>query len=244
MLCGYSKLLRGCGSVRFYGSEAVEGHGKMWKNQKTLPRFPLPKLDETLKRFREAIRPLLTEEEFNKYNNVINDFEKNDGVELQRILENTDKEAPYSWMEGFWQSMYKDLRCPMPINVNPWLVVGDDPNPKRNNSQILKAASMIAAAARFAALVQKGELEPDVIQGVPMCMNGFKYLLGGTRVPVHGRDEFIVSHNSKHVTVLCHNLFFKVDVLTSNGSVVPELDIARQLSAIKEYAKKANIVKY
>jgi len=56
-----------------------------------------------------AVRPLLTPEEFAAYKKKIDDFAAHEGPRVQEHLKTLDKEAPFNWMEGFWQTMYLSI---------------------------------------------------------------------------------------------------------------------------------------
>lgn len=47
--------------------------------QKSLPRLPVPKLELTCKRYLEALKPLLSPEQYNKTEKYVQDFEKGAG---------------------------------------------------------------------------------------------------------------------------------------------------------------------
>lgn len=67
--------------------------------------FKLLKFDVHPSLLQLAVKPLLTEEEFKAYKAKIDAFGKQEGPQIQQHLSVLEKEAPYNWMEGFWQSM-------------------------------------------------------------------------------------------------------------------------------------------
>uniref|UniRef100_A0A6B2L0M0 Choline/carnitine acyltransferase domain-containing protein n=1 Tax=Arcella intermedia TaxID=1963864 RepID=A0A6B2L0M0_9EUKA len=197
-----------------------------------MPRFPIPKLEDTLQRYKDVSKALLSDSEFAQVSKSVDAFAQGSGPELQRLLLELEKEAPYNWMEGFWQSMYLDLRCPMPVNVNPFLILGDDPNIHKNSSQVLKAASLVAAATRFAILARTEQIEPEKAGDSLLCMNGYTQLVGSTRIPLFGRDKYVVCKTSRHVAVLSHGIPYYLEVLDTQGAPIPEPDLIRQLQSI------------
>lgn len=123
-------------------------------------------LHNSLRFIPSALEPVVSAEQYSAYESAIEEFRTTSGPAIHAQLENLEKKATYNWMEGYWQSMYEKLRCPLPINVSPYLVLGPDPNPVQDKSQvcshnslfhpllissqqILKAASHLAATARF-----------------------------------------------------------------------------------------------
>ena len=95
-----------------------------------LPRLPIPQLSDTLSRYLLQVRPLLTDEEFNKTKANVELFqtEEGGGPQLHRELLNLDSEAETSWLEGFWDTMYLEYRDPAPINTNPSFIFHETPD--------------------------------------------------------------------------------------------------------------------
>lgn len=80
-------------------------------------------------RYAYHVNPLITVDEFTVTQKNIELFltEEGGGPKLQRELLELDKQSPTSWLEGWWDTMYRELRCPTPINVNPFFVIEDHP---------------------------------------------------------------------------------------------------------------------
>jgi hypothetical protein len=53
----------------------------------------------------------LTKEEFQKTKKAVEEFAKGKAPKLHQELLNLAKETPTSWLEGFWDTMYLELRC-------------------------------------------------------------------------------------------------------------------------------------
>lgn len=60
---------------------------RTFDKDETLPALPLPKLEDTMKRYYESLKPFGTEEELKEARRVIDDFVANDGRRLQKLLE-------------------------------------------------------------------------------------------------------------------------------------------------------------
>jgi carnitine O-acetyltransferase len=56
--------------------------------QDKLPKLPIPELDHTLKKYVEALEPLQTAREHAETKQVVEEFQKTDGPELQERLKN------------------------------------------------------------------------------------------------------------------------------------------------------------
>jgi carnitine O-acetyltransferase len=77
-----------------------------------LPRLPVPELKNTLNKYLNTVECLLTKEEFEETKKVVENFSKGKGPELDEELRELAKKAPTSWLAGFWDTMYLELRCP------------------------------------------------------------------------------------------------------------------------------------
>lgn len=71
-----------------------------------LPKLPLPKLEDTCKRYLRALEPLQDEEDHQKTKSVVKDFlESGEGAKWQKKLEEYN-ESVDSYIEEFWYESY------------------------------------------------------------------------------------------------------------------------------------------
>lgn len=61
--------------------------------QKSLPRLPIPKLEDTCSRYLLALKPLLTNDQFEKTEHIVRKFQ-NDGISLNTELQTIDHYTP------------------------------------------------------------------------------------------------------------------------------------------------------
>jgi carnitine O-acetyltransferase len=208
-----------------------------------IPRLPIPPLQTTLSRYLQIVRPLVSEKQYSETCNKVAEFGATEGVRLDALLHELSTQAPTSWLEGFWDTMYLEYREPSPINVNPAFVWNDDPSISRNsnNAQLLRATKLIAATAVFVANLRAGRLAPDTLPGNPtptsLCMTQYSKLFGACRIPRPGRDEVVVKHDSRHVVVLARDNFYKMDVINEYNTILPIETIYSQLASILEHAR-------
>ena len=59
---------------------------RLYSNQGSLPRLPVPKLEDTCKRFLDSVRPVLSSEDFDAFTKLVDGFRKKEGPKLQRYL--------------------------------------------------------------------------------------------------------------------------------------------------------------
>jgi carnitine O-acetyltransferase len=227
----------GSGGRRLLSSPTTTATGvpplpEAWaEHQKALRRLPVPELDQTLARYIDYVTPLLSQDEgqLARTRALVQEFARGEGGALQKELLALDRESPTSWLEGWWDTMYLTIRDPLPINVNPFFVMKDDPD---RDSQLARAAGLANACAKFQRLVLTGRLAADLERTTPLDMSQYTKLLGAARIPHPSRDAMLYHPNSRHMVVLSHNHYYTVEIITEDGGVVPEKNIQRQLQLI------------
>mmetsp|Transcript_22356 Transcript_22356/g.54148 ORF Transcript_22356/g.54148 Transcript_22356/m.54148 type:complete len:750 (+) Transcript_22356:202-2451(+) len=233
------------GSVRQPASSTYAG-------QASLPRLPIPTLEETLGRFPAAVSALLSSSRDDDTNGVKNkemkecleevqQFLSTDGPILQKLLEEYDrKEALGSYVEEFWTDAYLAPDSSVVMNLNPFFVLEDGPDTKTSKSQERRAASLCFSAVKFASSLNSEAIVPDSFRGRPLCMDQFRALFGACRLPEStNKDTVAVNPDSTHVVVLENNQMYCFQALWPDGTVaVNEDDILEILLAIKADASK------
>lgn len=83
--------------------------------QHTLPKLPVPTLEETLSKYIRSIEPLATSEELERSKALAKDFLKPGGLgqTLQQRLLDVERAAPDNWLDDTWWIRYagEDSRC-------------------------------------------------------------------------------------------------------------------------------------
>ncbi|KAG9257412.1 Choline/Carnitine o-acyltransferase-domain-containing protein [Emericellopsis atlantica] len=208
--------------------------------QDKLPKLPIPDLEQTVKRYLDALRPLQSSREHGDTEQAVDEFLRNDGPELQEKLKNY-AQSKTSYIEQFWYDSYLNFDNPVVLNLNPFFLLEDDPTPARNN-QITRAASLVVSALEFVRAVRKEELPPDTVKGTPLCMYQFSRLFGTARVPTEAGCQIEQDPNSKHMVVMCHGQLYWFDVLDDNSDVImSERDIALNLQTVLDDAQQIPI---
>ncbi|XP_028666703.1 carnitine O-palmitoyltransferase 2, mitochondrial [Erpetoichthys calabaricus] len=130
--------------------------------QKSLPRLPVPKLEDTIRRYLAAQRPLLDDEQFKNTEHLALDFQKGAGKALHKELVALDKKNKHtSYISGPWFDMYLAARESIVLNFNPFMSFNPDPKPEYND-QLLRATNLTVSAVRFMKTLRAGYLEPEV----------------------------------------------------------------------------------
>lgn len=130
--------------------------------QPSLPRLPIPKLENTKDRYLASLKPLLVPEAFDKSVDNVNRFLASSGPQLQKLLQEKDKsQKETSYICEPWFNMYLTDRQPLPINYNPLLVMKPHAN-SAMNTQRLQTANFVISSLRFMRSLRALMLEPEV----------------------------------------------------------------------------------
>ncbi|XP_035031628.2 carnitine O-palmitoyltransferase 2, mitochondrial [Hippoglossus stenolepis] len=144
--------------------------------QKSLPRLPIPKLEDTMRRYLAAQRPLLDDDQFRTTEKLAQDFQSGVGKQLHEELVAQDKRNKHtSYISGPWSDMYLSAHDSVVLNFNPFMSFNPDPNTEYNN-QLVRATNMVCSAVRFMKTLRAGLLEPEVFHLNPAKSDtdGFK----------------------------------------------------------------------
>lgn len=135
--------------------------------QNSLLRLPIPKFEDTMKRYAAAVEPVVTNEQFKETKEAIAKFEAKEGPELHQQLVLRDKENSHtSFINEWWFEKYVMDRDPLLITTNPQIRLRDDPVVEKN-TQSQRASSLIASAVRFYRTLRDGHLKPDLFHTKP-----------------------------------------------------------------------------
>ncbi|KAJ1170255.1 hypothetical protein NDU88_002135 [Pleurodeles waltl] len=130
--------------------------------QKSLPRLPIPKLEDSIKRYLNAQKPLLNDEQYRKTEQLAQKFEQGIGKQLHEHLVADDKKNKHtSYISGPWFDMYLCARDSVVLNCNPFMSFSPDPKAEYND-QLTRATNMTVSAMRFMKTIRAGYLEPEV----------------------------------------------------------------------------------
>ncbi|KAJ1815960.1 Carnitine O-acetyltransferase mitochondrial [Coemansia sp. RSA 2598] len=199
----------------------------------SLPRLPVPELEDTVSRFKAAARPLFEKDDFEKCMEKLERFMASEAPVLQaRLKERAD--AHENWLEEWWNEYAYFLnRSSLCFNVNYFFGFRNTPQPL---SQARLAAILIDGALRFRDTLESGELEHDNIRGKAMCMHQYQYMFATCRHPGEARDQTEVypREQSGHVAIAHKGRFFALRVpgVAGTDRLAAIQQIERQLQAI------------
>ena len=185
----------------------------MLRFEDSLPKLPIPTLEETSQRYLKSLRPLLQKDEYEISERAVAEFTSKGGLgeELQRrLIARAEDPKQKNWISEWWnQAAYLTYRDPVVPYVSYFYSFRDD-RLRRNPAK--RAAAITTAALEFKRLVDTGELEPEYMRKQPMAMSSYEYMFNTSRVAASGAD-YPIQYNPKrhqHIIVMRKNQFYKV----------------------------------
>lgn len=185
----------------------------MLRFQDSLPRLPVPTLEETAKRYLKTLHPLLSADEFAASKKAVDDFVKPGGVgrELQeKLLARREDPKTKNWIYEWWNdAAYLSYRDPVVPYVSYFYSHRDD---RRRRDPVKRAAAISTSVLEFKKLVDAGALEPEYMKKLPICMDSYKWMFNASRVAAKPADYPVKfsPDDHKHILAIRNNQFFKI----------------------------------
>mmetsp|Transcript_1714 Transcript_1714/g.2580 ORF Transcript_1714/g.2580 Transcript_1714/m.2580 type:complete len:636 (+) Transcript_1714:136-2043(+) len=209
-------------------------------NYLNIPKLPIPDVKDTVEAHLLSIRPLVSDEKFEKQKQLAKEFVEKDAPALQAELKELSPPSgyPYSYIEKFWDEMYRGGRWPLMIHTNPFYILNDESDPVEQE-QTRRAAKFVNSSVRWWQKVTSGNLEADAQKdGSPLCMYQFGNVFGFGREPKTDIDAITYHPFTKHVVVICQNQYFKVPVIDDSGNAVLSVEaLQKRLDEIKNVSQ-------
>lgn len=216
--------------IWFYLVKLFSGWNKpmLYSFQGSIPRLPLPSVEDTMKRYLRSVRPLLDDENYTRMEKLASEFQQGISVKLQRFL------ILKSWwstnyVSDWWEEyVYLRGRSALMVNSNFYGIDAILMHP--TTCQAARAASTIHSCLQYRRLIERQELEPILIQGlVPLCSWQYERLFNTTRIPGIETDKIIHYQDAKHIVVYHKGRYFKVLIYAKNRILLPcEIEIQIQ----------------
>uniref|UniRef100_A0AAQ6A8I4 carnitine O-palmitoyltransferase n=1 Tax=Amphiprion ocellaris TaxID=80972 RepID=A0AAQ6A8I4_AMPOC len=197
----------------------------LYSYQTSLPHLPVPPIKDTLSRYLESVRPLLTDPEFKRMTDLANHFESNLGNRLQRYLKLKALWAT-NYVSDWWEEyIYLRSRSPIMVNSNyygmDFLYVTPTP------VQAARAGNTITALLLYRRKVNREELKPvrrhTLLQStvIPLCAAQCERMFNTTRTP--GTETDVLQHwqDSEFVAVYHKGRFFRLWVYRAGRLLSP-----------------------
>ncbi|EED15450.1 carnitine acetyl transferase [Talaromyces stipitatus ATCC 10500] len=214
--------------------------GKMLRFENSLPKLPVPTLEETAKRYLKSVHPLLSASEYERTTKAVEEFIKpgGQGETLQkRLIARRDDPKINNWLTEWWNfAAYLGYRDPVVPYVSYFYSYRDDR--LRRSNPAARAATVTLSALDFKRQVDDGSLEPEYLRKLPMAMSSYQYMFNCTRIPALPADypQKYSPEENKHFTVVRKNQFFKVPYVV-DGQQLTSGELQKQFEHIYERAE-------
>lgn len=226
------------------GYKEDKSKGAMLRFEDSLPKLPIPGLEETGKRYLKSLHPLLNEQEFQHSKKAVEDFIKpgSIGETLQKRLEARRADPKHkNWLYEWWNDgAYLTYRDPVVPYVSYFYSHRDD---RKRRHPAKRAAAITTAALEFKKQVDSGSLEPEYMKKLPISMESYQWMFNCSRIPVENRDytQTYSPAEHKHILVIRKNQFFKV-MHEANGQQLNTSELEQQFLRVLERAEKSPAV--
>lgn len=203
-------------------------------HQASLPRLPVPQLEDTLNKYLKTVKPVVTEEEYQMTEEIVSRFGAPGGVgqKLQSMLQNRAANED-NWLSEWWlNTAYLDFRWPVVVWSSPGLVFPLQEF-KNLDDQLNYAAKLIAGALDYKIMVDEETVPIDRSGKNLLDMSQYFKIFGTCRIPGVTRD-FLKYHCQesnppRHIIVAHNNHFFKLDVYGKRGKPLNVKQLYTQL---------------
>ncbi|KAF2245470.1 carnitine O-acetyltransferas-like protein [Trematosphaeria pertusa] len=223
------------------GYKEDHSKGAMLRFEDSLPRLPVPTLEETAKRYLKSVHPLLSKTEYEATTKAVNDFVAPGGpgeVLQKRLVERRERPEIKNWIAEWWnEAAYMSYRDPVVPYVSYFYSHRDD---RKRRNPVKRAAAMTTAVLEFKKMVDNGTLEPEYMKKLPMAMSSYEWMFNCCRVPKKPSDTSVKYpfKSNQHIVAVRKNQFWKIPH-EINGKQLNTSELELQFKRIYEKAEKS-----
>ena len=216
----------------------------MLRFEDSLPRLPVPTLEETSKRYLKSVHALLNNSEFEHTKKAVEQFVKpgSIGEKLQKRLQaRRDDPKHKNWVYEWWNdAAYLSYRDPVVPYVSYFYSHRDD---RRRRNPVKRAAAITTAVLEFKKQVDSGTLEPEYMKRLPISMESYQWMFNACRIPSKPADHPVKydPKEHKHIIVIRKNQFWKV-MHEVGGQQLNTTELEHQFRRIYEKAENSPAV--
>uniref|UniRef100_A0A7N9D931 carnitine O-palmitoyltransferase n=1 Tax=Macaca fascicularis TaxID=9541 RepID=A0A7N9D931_MACFA len=169
-------------------------HPMLFSYQRSLPRQPVPSVQDTVRKYLESVRPVLSDEDFDWTAVLAQEFLRLQASLLQWYLR----------LKSWWASNYDFLYVtPTPL-------------------QAARAGNAVHALLLYRHRLNRQEIPPTLLMGMrPLCSAQYENIFNTTRIPGVQKDYIRHLHDSQHVAVFHRGRFFRVGTHSRNSLLSP-----------------------
>ncbi|KAI9705346.1 MAG: Carnitine O-acetyltransferase mitochondrial [Bogoriella megaspora] len=216
--------------------------GPMLRFEESLPKLPVPSLQETAKRYLKSVHALLPNDEYAATEKAVQDFIQpgGQGEKLQkRLIARHDEPGQANWLADWWNhAAYLSYRDPVVPYVSYFYSHRDD---RKRRDPAKRAAAITSAVLDFKQQVDESTLEPEYMRKLPMAMSSYNWMFNACRVPEESVDK-PVKHSYKEnefVVVARKGSFYKVPTHTG-GRQLTTKELEQCFRRVYQVAKETD----
>ncbi|XP_074921152.1 carnitine O-palmitoyltransferase 1, liver isoform isoform X4 [Chelonoidis abingdonii] len=203
----------------------------LYSFQTSLPRLPVPAIENTVNRYLDSVQPLMNDEQFKRMEGLAKDFAFNLGPKLQWYLKLKSWWAT-NYVSDWWEE-YIYLRGRGPIMVNSNYYAMDFLYVVPTSLQAARAGNVIHAILLYRKKLDRQEIKPILLMGstVPLCSAQCERMFNTSRIPGEETDTIQHMKDSRHIVVYHKGRYFKV-WLYHDGRLLKPREIEQQMQRI------------
>ncbi|KAF2860508.1 carnitine O-acetyltransferase [Piedraia hortae CBS 480.64] len=226
------------------GYKENHSKGAMLRFEDSLPKLPVPTLEETSKRYLKSLHPLLSSSEYEQSKKAVESFVAPGSLahELQkRLIARREEPGMKNWLTEWWNNAaylaYRDPVCPY---VSYFYSHRDD---RKRRDPAKRAAAITTSVLEFKAQVDEASLEPEYMRKLPMAMSSYHWMFNACRVPAKPADYPVKypAKDNQHIIVMRKNAFFVVPT-HHNGRQLSTKEFEAQFKRVYELAEQSPAV--
>nr|XP_039322887.1 carnitine O-palmitoyltransferase 1, brain isoform isoform X3 [Saimiri boliviensis boliviensis] len=195
-------------------------HPMLFSYQRSLPRQPVPSVQDTVRKYLESVRPVLSDEDFDWTAVLAQEFLRLQASLLQWYLRLKSWWAS-NYVSDWWEEfVYLRSRNPLMVNSNYYMMdfLYVTPTPL----QAARAGNAIHALLLYRHRLNRQEIPPTLLMGMrPLCSAQYEKIFNTTRIPGVQKDYIRHLHDSQHVAVFHRGRFFRVGTHSRNSLLSP-----------------------
>ncbi len=216
----------------------------MLRFEDSLPKLPVPTLEETSARYLKSLHPLLTKDEYAASEKAVNAFSKSGslGQKLQeRLVRKAQEPKLRNWIAEWWNdAAYLSYKDPVVPYVSYFYSFRDD---RRRRNPAKRAAAITTAALEFKRQVDNKSLEPEYMRKKPIAMSSYKYMFNTSRVAAEPVDYPIQypAEGHEHIVVMRNNQFWKIQTHVA-GKQLNTSELEQQFNKVYKNAQLTDAI--
>uniref|UniRef100_A0A4W4EXZ6 carnitine O-palmitoyltransferase n=1 Tax=Electrophorus electricus TaxID=8005 RepID=A0A4W4EXZ6_ELEEL len=203
---------------------------QLYSYQGSLPNLPVPTIKDTIKRYLESVRPLMSDSEFKRMTTLAKEFEDSLGSRLQWYLKLKALWAS-NYVSDWWEEyIYLRGRGPIMVNSNyygmDFLYVTPTP------IQAARAGNTLHAILMYRRKLNKEEIKPVSELGPGWGKHAqCERIFNTTRIPGDETDSVVHWQDSEYVAVYHRGRYFRL-WLYQAGRMLSPREIEHQIQRI------------